>query len=368
MSAQEKFGTPGQEERPADEVAVVYSDREFDHFDAQSEQVVDYRHRYVKTSTGRFRGRRTVARVGRSVLIHLQSVNSGMSLGVTCPENVLGLGVSIGPPGSAINGIQLDRSDLVITRPGSELELTFPAEGATLLTLAVEQGLVESLISTEAGRKHLCPERGGVSVVRTAWVAGALETGALGLLRACDRAPDARLPASTATALVAGIVAAFDLQAGLGAARDRSRGKRSFATFADARDVLAAMQEFDYDALTVATGRSPRSIQLAFTQYARTTPLRYFRALKLQRVREVLLTASDDRRETIGDIAAAHGFSSWSRFTQLYRQQFGETPSQTRARGRSRPRPREMQSRPGEPATRSEHAMRPAIAASSLHR
>ena len=362
MSAQEKLRTLGQEERPADEVAVVYSDREFDHFDAQSEQVVDYRHRYVKTSTGRFRGRRTVAHVGRNVLIHLQSVNSAMSLGVTCPEKVLGLGVSMGPPGSAINGIQLDRSDLVITRPGSELELTFPAKGATLLTLAVEQGLVESLISTEAGREHLCPERGGVSVVRTAWVAGALETGALGLLRACDRAPGARLPASTATALVAGIVAAFDLQAGLGAARDRSRGKRGFATFADARDVLAAMQEFNYEALTVATGRSPRSIQLAFSQYARTTPLRYFRALKLQRVREVLLTDSGDRRETIGDIAAAHGFSSWSRFTQLYRLQFGEAPSQTRARGRcSSHAPVRGKRRPEGPLP-PRHTMRPAIA------
>ena len=324
----EELRTPGQQEDPGDEVAVVYTDREFDHFDAQSEQMAGNFARFVKTSTGRFRGRRTMGRVGNSVLIHLQSWNSAMCLGVRCPDSALGLGVSLGPPGSAVNGIELDRRDLVITRPGSELELRSPVEGATILTLAVEQGLVESLACTDAGRDYLGPERSGVSVVRTASVAGALEVGAMGLLRACDRAADARLPASTATALVAGIVAAFDLQACLGAARDRSRRKQSYATFADARDVLAAM--------TAATGRGPRSIQLAFSQYAQTTPLRYFRTLKLQRVREVLLTDAADRKATIGDIAAAHGFSSWSRFTQQYRLQFGETPSQTRARQKAR--------------------------------
>ncbi len=318
------------------EVAVVYTDREFDHFDAQSEQVAGYRQKYVKTSTGRFRGRRTVAHVGRGVLIQLQSVNSAMCLRVVCPANVLGLGVSLGPTGSAINGIELDRSDLVITPPGSELELDSPAGGATFLTLAAEHGLVRSLARTRAGRDYLDPERGGVSVVRTACVAGALEAGAMSLLRACGRAPDARLPAGAATALVGVVVAAFDLQAGLGTARDRTSGKPSFATFAEARNVLAAMEEFDYEALAAATGRSPRSIQMAFSRYAQTTPLRYFRTLKLQRVREVLLTDPGDRAATIGDIAAAHGFWSWSRFTGLYRQQFGERPSETRARAKGR--------------------------------
>ena len=105
---------------------------------------------------------------------------------------------------------------------------------------------------------------------------------------------------------------------------------------AAARDALWVMGKFDYATLSAATGRSPRSIQLAFAECIQTTPLRYFRAIRLHRARKALLAGGGDRSATIGDIAAAHGFCNWSLFTQLYRRQFGEAPSETRARASSR--------------------------------
>lgn len=110
--------------------------------------------------------------------------------------------------------------------------------------------------------------------------------------------------------------------------------KPSAATFLAAREALTAMDQFDYAALAAATGRGPRSIQSAFRRHAGTTPLRYHRALKLHRVRDVLRAGAGDGAATIGDIAAAHGFWNHSGFTQLYRRQFGETPYVTRSRAR----------------------------------
>ncbi len=324
----------GQDEWSENEVDFVYEDAEFDDFDALSKQVADYDQTWVKTSEGSFHGRQTSVYLAGSVSLHLETVNCGVYQRVGRPANTMGLGISLGQPGTVANGIELDRSDVLIGRPGAELELDVSAGGGSFLVLSVDRGLVESLPCTEAGWDHLDPERGGISVVRSAFVAGALETGGTALLRVCGHAPDARLPQGTATALVAAIVAALDFQASLDTARERRQRKPGFATFADARDAMVGMEDLDYAALAAATGRGTRSIQMAFAQYARTTPLRYFRALKLHRVRDVLLADAGNRAATIGDIAAAHGFWSWSRFTRLYRLQFGETPSETRSRAK----------------------------------
>ena len=334
------YGGPARslDDYPENEAAFVYEDGESDDFDLQPVQFAAYDQQYVKTSTGRFHGRRTLADLPGGVSIYREIVNCGVHERVGCRENVIGLGVSMGPPGSVVNGIELDPKDLVITRPGSELDLDVSVEGGAFLVLAVERSALESLACREAGCGFLDPERREPSVVRNAHVTGALGTACTALLRVCGRAPDAPLPPGTATALAAAMVAALELQTDLGAARERRSRKQSFATFARAREALAVMEEFDYAALAGATGRCPRSIQMAFAAHGGTTPLRYFRALKLHRVREVLRADQGDHPATIGDVAAAHGFWSWSRFTRLYRQQFGERPSETRARAQSRPR------------------------------
>ena len=324
----------GQDEWSENEVAFVYQDAEFDDFDAQSEQLAGYDQEYIKTSTGRFLGRFTSVYLEGGVSLHLETVNCAMLQRVGCPDDSVGLAVSLGPPGSATNGIELGRNDVIMMRSGSELELDVCAEGGAFLVLSAQPETLESLACSDSGRKHLDPKRREMSVVRSGFVADALETGGTGLLRACGRTPGARLPQGTATALVAAIVAALDFQASLDAARERRRRKPGFATFANARDAMVGMEDFDYAALAAATGRGTRLIQMAFAQHARTTPLRYFRALKLHRVRDVLLADAGDRATTIGDIAPAHGFWSWSRFTRLYRLQFGETPSETRSRAK----------------------------------
>lgn len=160
---------------PENEVAFVYEDSEFDDFDAQANQLASYDQTYIKTSTGRFRGRRTSAYL------------------------------------------------VVLTRPGSELELNIPAEGGTFLVLSVERLTLEPLVITAAGREHFAPERRGASVIRNACVARILEVGCKALLQACSRPADGGLPQGIASTFVAGLAAALDFQASLDA---HARGAR----------------------------------------------------------------------------------------------------------------------------------------------
>lgn len=80
--------------------------------------------------------------------------------------------------------------------------------------------------------------------------------------------------------------------------------------------------------LAKAAGVSIRSLQVGFQQYMGMSPTEYLRDLRLQRVREELVTASGDGR-TVSDIAYSWGFNHLGRFAQMYRKRFGELPSQT---------------------------------------
>ena len=63
-------------------------------------------------------------------------------------------------------------------------------------------------------------------------------------------------------------------------------------------------------------------------------PGTYERTLRLNTVRRALLSPNL-RHQTIGDLAAEHGFWDWSRFSGSYKTLFGELPSQTRRKSGS---------------------------------
>ena len=312
-------------------IGVTYVDGAFDDFELQMEQLAGYDQQYIKTSTAPFRGRFTSAYLENGLSVDLEAVNCGMYQHVGCPADRIGLCVSLGPQGTVANGVELDRNKLVLTRPGSELCVDVLPEGARFLLLTATRSAWEAMVSEDGRLGDFVRERGEASIVNSVHTAGGFTEGVLGLLQFCTRLRGQRLPESVAINLLAFVVSTLDLEMDLDAAHGRKHGRSSYATFARVRDALAAMEEFDYAALTAATGVSPRAIQIAFAQYGSTTPHRYFRILKLHRVRKALRAGPCDRKATIGDIAAAHGFWNPSRFAQLYRQQFGERPSETRA-------------------------------------
>jgi len=86
----------------------------------------------------------------------------------------------------------------------------------------------------------------------------------------------------------------------------------------------------DLHAMTKTTGLSPRTLQRTFQMEYGLCPQEWLRVERLNRVREDLLDPNN--RDSITDSATRWGFFHLGRFSQYYRELFGERPSQTLAR------------------------------------
>jgi AraC-like DNA-binding protein len=75
-----------------------------------------------------------------------------------------------------------------------------------------------------------------------------------------------------------------------------------------------------------------RTLLKHFRDYKGTSPMRYVRDARLDRVREALLRA--DAEDCVTTIALKWGFSHMGRFSLAYRTRFGESPSRTLLRHR----------------------------------
>jgi transcriptional regulator GlxA family with amidase domain len=69
-----------------------------------------------------------------------------------------------------------------------------------------------------------------------------------------------------------------------------------------------------------------RALQMAFDRFRGMTPMAALRRIRLEEARSEIL--NDGRTESIARIAAGHGFSTPSRFAQLYRRTYGVYPSE----------------------------------------
>lgn len=78
-------------------------------------------------------------------------------------------------------------------------------------------------------------------------------------------------------------------------------------------------------------GVGARRLQVAFQEALNTTPTRYQRQVKLEHARADLRAGAD----SVGSIAYRWGFHHAGRFSTLYRDAFGESPSQTLRRARN---------------------------------
>jgi AraC-like DNA-binding protein len=74
-------------------------------------------------------------------------------------------------------------------------------------------------------------------------------------------------------------------------------------------------------------GTSVRALQAAFQQFKDTTPLSYLRQMRLEGVHKTL---SDEANTlSIAQVARAWGFTHMGRFSAIYHDAFGQTPSET---------------------------------------
>jgi transcriptional regulator GlxA family with amidase domain len=84
----------------------------------------------------------------------------------------------------------------------------------------------------------------------------------------------------------------------------------------------------------VCAGCSVRALQLAFRRCRGTTPMAVLRRIRLEAARAAL--AGTDPPPSIREVAAAYRFTNPSRFARLFKEAFGQSPSELR-RAQDRP-------------------------------
>jgi len=73
---------------------------------------------------------------------------------------------------------------------------------------------------------------------------------------------------------------------------------------------------------------TPRAVQHMFRRHLDMSPMTYLRQIRLRRAHRDLL-AGDPTRDTVAEIAIRWGFAHTGRFSQVYRTEFGQSPSVT---------------------------------------
>lgn len=123
------------------------------------------------------------------------------------------------------------------------------------------------------------------------------------------------------------------LAAGLGSGRSAGMGsasRRQLSVVLQARalaiDPLNSL--LSVEDLGQRLGLTPRTLHNHFLKTVGGSPAEFLRAVRLNACRRRLLDAVTDRL-TVQDVAAQWGFFHMGRFSQAYRDLFGELPSQT---------------------------------------
>jgi len=129
--------------------------------------------------------------------------------------------------------------------------------------------------------------------------------------------------------LVTGLLLATDHQY-----RTQLDSRRQFTAAPRAvRRAVEAMREEPGRSFTVAdlaevAGVSRRSLQQGFQRYVGMSPMIYLREVRLGRAHDEL-RYGDPADVTVAQIAHRYGFLHLGRFAAMYRQRYGESPSQT---------------------------------------
>ena len=81
-------------------------------------------------------------------------------------------------------------------------------------------------------------------------------------------------------------------------------------------------------------GASATAINVAFRSVWGLSPMQFLMALRMSGAKHDLLTA--EKNQSVSDVAMGRGFLHLGRFSQYYKRQFGEHPSQTLRRSKTR--------------------------------
>jgi len=91
-------------------------------------------------------------------------------------------------------------------------------------------------------------------------------------------------------------------------------------------------EDIDIESLIQIAGVSKSKLYEEFQQYYGTSPMLYLRKYRLQQIYKILTNAGVNRKVSISQLAYEWGFNHLGRFSQEYKDEFGEKPSETKNR------------------------------------
>ncbi len=287
---------------------------------------------YNQLSAGRFSGALdAVSSPGVQVMLHrhLQSfVGSGF-----IPRGAFAFGLMISGDGSmSINHNSVSTDAVTVRYPYEAIDFKFPAS-ANFLTISASANRIDELADAVLGQRL-------AQILRRGQVLASQNAAVISLARDMLEASmglDGRMIESEHLYADHGRFEQAMMDALLQAIRlpDPIRGWSARQRIVrKAEDMICSSDEppTTVSALCEALGVPLRTLEDAFQHCLGVPPKSYITAMRLNRVRRLLVQPDSDT--TVTGAATAFGFFHLSRFAEQYARLFGERPSETLARAR----------------------------------
>jgi AraC family ethanolamine operon transcriptional activator len=310
-------------------------DQQYLDFEHQSEQLNHCDQRYYQLTSGNFKGRFITVEPGSRISFHVEFANQRLQQFVGFPDNTVSIGLVLSHDQPFIaNGMGFGYDDILICRPGAEMNLVSPKAGA-VMAISLDQQAIQTF-SDDLYTRLFARQAGKITVVEATELANSLRRDAFAsitLIKKLNTTTTAANAETIESATLNSILGQLDLHLSMPTDLSDKRTSPGYFNYRQALQPLmgAEHKPIDYRQLTTATGLSRRSLQLAFANVLQLSPTQYSRIVRLNLARRTLQQNPHSKR-SIGDVAAQLGFDSWSRFTQHYTHHFNEHPSATRKR------------------------------------
>jgi AraC-like DNA-binding protein len=294
-----------------------------------------------------FRVRRFVVRLDAcSVVYH--STNARVRTRTRVLEGRLAY-VSFGPRArGTVNGLPIVPGMLLAAAPAAESRFVVDAGFEDVAFLVRPQDIEDHLVARGREADFRLPR--GVELLQAdAWKMRALYGFGKRLVDVAAREPrrfdeGRKERAAAQVELFETLLATLDVASGFTPTySERTRQAHSLVVRAAEDHALSRIDEpVQITDLCRAAGVSERALQYAFKEVMGLSPRDYLVRVRLHRVRQALLAASQ-RTSTVSVEALKCGFLHFGEFSRAYKACFGELPSQTLRRQRGLPRPNAAQ-------------------------
>ena len=322
----------------ANHAALV--DCAYDDFDRQAERLAGHDQSYLQLTPGAFEGRFLSGFLGPNASVHVEHCNQSLEQFIGASPTDFSFGLTLG--GSepfVVNGRPFGTGQVMVVAPGASLHMRSPLDGAVVAIVVNRERLLREPGLSPAVFEWLDALVPSVGLLHAPRLAERMRDDAREALQAASAGDAPLLDAERiGNALVGSVAAALSLGRTLETNPEAVSEPRFFERFMESRQQIRAgwHDTVPINALAESLNTTTRSLQDAFSRQVAVGPLTYWRIYRLHLARRALQRSETDN-QPIGDIAALHGFWNWSEFSRLYRRQFGERPSETRARGQHAP-------------------------------